>query len=249
MRDGMRFAIIGGGNMGSAFAKGLAKSGVEIVSTRRGGDNLAAVAGADVVILAVKPQIAGEILAELRGSVDGKLCISVMAGVSLERLQSGLGTKRVVRTMPNLAAKVGRAVTVWTAPSCMTRADRRVVRSILSSVGHVVFVRNEGMVNPATAACGSGLAYFFWMEELLIQFLTGKGFCKAEARQMAGETLGGAADYRRSAKEHPRTSRRRVTSKRGTTNAGFRKLYRGRVGKKIKESLDAACRRSRELGK
>src|SRR5689334_1792983 len=168
--------------MGGAMIRGALAAGLvpaeeivvgEVVTERRAElsrrlgvralrSNRAAVDGADVVILAVKPQAMAGVLTELRGVLlPGQLALSVAAGIRLETLIEGLAHAAVVRAMPNTPAQIGAGVTVWTAAGAVDAEGRARARAILAGMGRAVEVEDEGFLDMATAVSGSGPGYVF----------------------------------------------------------------------------------------
>jgi hypothetical protein len=171
-----RIVFVGPGVMAEALASGLIeRAGVApraIVMTgpraerlaelaaRHGvsttGDSRAAVAGADVVVLAVKPQSLEEVFRGLRGAVSGNtVVLSIVAGARLSAIREGLGHDAVVRSMPNTPAQVGEGITVWAASEAVTPGQRALAREILAACGEEIFVENEDYLDMATAVSGT----------------------------------------------------------------------------------------------
>ena len=180
--DNTRLAFIGAGAMGEALISGLLAAGRvnpdQVVATdarpqrvdelrtrfaiRTGADNRAAAATADVLVLAVKPQVLPVVLAELRGVVRPEaLVLSIVAGASSESLAAALDHRAIVRTMPNTPAQVGAGMTVWTATPDVADAQREQARAIVGAFGHELYVADERFLDRATAVSGSGPAYVF----------------------------------------------------------------------------------------
>src|SRR4029077_7335379 len=160
-----------------------------------GADNLAAVRGAAVVVLAVKPQDPASVLTALAGQwgAPEPLLISVAGALRVATLQSWCGPGvAVVRAMPNRPALVGAAATGLFAPPGVTASQRATAEQILSSVGEVVWVATEATLDVVTALSGSGPAYFFLLAELMAEAAAGLGLEAAAARRLAGATLYGA---------------------------------------------------------
>lgn len=266
MLEGKRIGFIGGGNMAEAIIKGLLAGGVpaetimvaEPVQPRRDflsseysvvtDDNLDVARQADIVILAVKPQVAASVLTALEPVIShDKLIISIMAGISTglieETLTNGV---RVVRSMPNTAALVQAAATAVSPGRKATEQDLEVAREIFSLIGRVVTVPEKQM-DAVTGLSGSGPAYVFTFIEALSDAGVKNGLPRDVATQLAQQTVLGAARLASETGEHPALLRERVTSPGGTTIAGLHVLEKEGFRGVVMDAVDAACRRSKEL--
>lgn len=261
----MTVAIVGGGVMGEAILGGAIDRGVlaaeevtvvELLAERRealaerygvattgeAGDVLA---GASLILLAVKPQEFRKLTARLRGDA---LLLSIMAGVRIETLAAHFGHDRIVRVMPNTPAAINQGMSVWTATETVDEAQRETVRGLLGAIGRELAVDDEGKLDMATALSGSGPAYVFLFIEALIDAGVAIGLTAEEAEAMTMQTLAGAAAYAQVSEFSPAELRERVTSKGGTTAAGLQELDRGEFRELLAACVRAACERSRELG-
>ncbi len=212
--------------------------------------NVEAVRGADVVLLAVKPQmlarVGREIGPELR---PGQLVLSVIAGATTTAL-SGLlaGHHELVRSMPNTPAQLGRGITVW-YPTPETSADQRAqARALLSALGHEIEVDDEKFVAMATAVSGTGPTYVFLVMEALIDAAVHLGFPRHVAHDLVIETLEGSTHFAKQSAAHPAVLRNMVTSPGGTSAAALHELESGRLRTVLSEAVWAAFRRTVELG-
>jgi pyrroline-5-carboxylate reductase len=265
-----RIAFVGGGNMANALLRGLIETGssprdvtvAEPIAAKRAqlkrgyrvattDSNSDAVSRADIVILAVKPQIIDEVLASIREAVARRhLVVSIAAGVKLRRIESALGSgARVVRVMPNTPALVGRGATVMCAGSSARKADVSAARAIFTAVGTVEVVDDERLMDAVTALSGSGPAYVYRFAEALVDAGARCGLAKGLAEQLAYETIAGAAEMLIRTGESPRALREAVSSPGGTTLAGLAALDDGGVYAAVVAGVAAAKRRSEELGK
>jgi pyrroline-5-carboxylate reductase len=265
-----RLAFVGAGAMGGAMIRGALAAGLvpaeeivvgEVVTERRAElsrrlgvralrSNRAAVEGADVVILAVKPQSMAIVLAELRGVLQpGQLVLSVAAGIRLETLIEGLAHAAVARAMPNTPAQIGAGVTVWTAAGAVDAAGRERARLILAGMGRAVEVEDEAYLDMATALSGSGPGYLFLFLEALIDAAVHVGLPRPIAAELAVETLIGSGLMARDLKSHPADLRNMVTSPGGTTAAGLSQLEAGALRAAVDRAVVAAYERSRALGR
>jgi pyrroline-5-carboxylate reductase len=260
-------AFIGGGNMASALIGGLLRQGhqagnlhvVEVDAERRarlerdfGVRTSAApdvtLGACDVFVLAVKPQQMRDVCATLKPFVRGQLIVSVAAGIRAADLARWLGTACIVRAMPNTPALVGMGITGLAALPAATADQRAAAEGILRAVGSVVWFDDEAKLDPVTALSASGPAYVFYFIEALIRAGREMGFSDAQARQLAIETVVGAAHLARDADEPPEVLRARVTSRGGTTAAAIASLEAAGFGPAVVAAVFAACRRAVELG-
>lgn len=262
--------LVGAGKMGSALLKGwldngLAPGAVVVVDPRPPEDSAAMLAAAGIeavasapeditaglIIVAVKPQIIGDVLPTLRSLVgEGTIVLSIAAGTTLQNLRKGIGSAAIVRAMPNTPAQVGRGVTVAIGNSRVKRDARALVDSLLSAVGEVIWVKTEDMIDSATAVSGSGPAYVFHMVEALAAAAMHVGFDEKAAKQLARATVTGAGELLYQSDLDAGTLRENVTSPKGTTEAAL-KVLMGKDGLTpvMKKAVSAARRRSRQLAK
>jgi pyrroline-5-carboxylate reductase len=265
----MKITFVGGGNMASALIGGLLQQGVspaalavvEIGEQARarlesafGVRTVAAadatvVGGADVVLLAVKPQQMREVALALAPLLAGQLVLTIAAGIRVDDLSRWLGGhRRIVRVMPNTPALIRRGVSGLYAPPGVSAAQREQAERILGAVGTTLWCEREEMLDAVTAISGSGPAYVFYFLEALERAGTGLGFDAAAAKALAYGTFAGAVGLAQASEEPPATLRARVTSKGGTTEAAIRTLDAAGVGDAIVAAARAAEARARELG-
>ena len=248
----MNLVFLGGGNMANALIGGLVAKGhdartmsvIELAPAAR--DKIASrgvrvstapdasTAKADVLVLAVKPQDARTALASIASSVDGKLVISIAAGVRLDALSRWLGGHRkLVRCMPNTPALVGAGITgVYALPE-VAAEDRKRAESILSAVGGVVWLKEERLLDVVTAVSGSGPAYVFWFIEQLAAFAEREGIPAADALRLAKQCMLGSAQLAQGSTDSPAQLRKNVTSKGGTTEAALRVFEEERLAERF----------------
>jgi pyrroline-5-carboxylate reductase len=256
-------AFIGGGNMAQALIGGLLAEDIPATMIRvaepvaalrellamRGVGVFAtateAVAGADVVVLAVKPQIIQAVLQELAPHIADKLVISIAAGVSVTTLSNGLaGHARIVRAMPNTPALVQTGATGLYAPAALSQQDRDVATDILSAAGLVLWVNDEALMHAVTAVSGSGPAYFFYLMESMIAAGMAQGLDERTAKALTLQTALGAAQMAIISGDNPTKLRQNVTSPNGTTAAAIEHLDAQKVSQHIIDALSAAGQRS-----
>ena len=263
-----RIAVIGAGQMAEALLAGLLASqtvspdalyATDISVERRdlikrrfgvrvGSDNGAAAAWAEVVLLAVKPQSLDAVLEGLASALAGRLVISIAAGVSIRRIAGWLGpASRIVRVMPNAPALVREGVSALAAGPGVTEDEMRLVRSLFESVGRVVVVE-ERLMDAVTGLSGSGPAYAFAAIEALADGGVKMGLPRSTAELLAAQTLLGAARMLLETGEHPGRLKDRVASPGGTTMAGLHRLEQGGLRATLMAAVEAATKRSKELG-
>lgn len=256
-------AFIGGGNMAQALIGGLLAEGTpattinvaEPVAELR---DLLAVRGvnvfasateaaidADVIVLAVKPQIIQTVLHELAPYVAKKLVISIAAGVTVATLSKGLaGHSRIVRAMPNTPALVQTGATGLFASAIVDQDDRDNATNILSAAGLVLWVNDESLMHAVTAVSGSGPAYFFYLMEAMIKAGVEQGLDEKTAKALTLQTALGAAQMAIISGDNPTKLRTNVTSPNGTTAAAIEHLDAQQVSQHIVDALLAAGQRS-----
>jgi len=261
-------AIVGAGNMGRSILRGLLSTGTVppekvTVTTRRSeraealaaeygvktaATNRDAVRTADVVVLAVKPQILHGVVEEIREAMHDRLAISVAAGVATSQLESWLDTPaRVVRAMPNTPASIGRGATAIALGHYANERDLAAAESLFRAVGRTVVVEEEHL-DAVTGLSGSGPAYVFLIIEAFADAGVKVGLSREVAQELATQTIQGAAQLLQETGEHPGRLKDRVTSPGGTAIAGLHVLEAGGLRTTIMDAVEAAARRARELG-
>jgi pyrroline-5-carboxylate reductase len=264
-----RIAFVGGGMMAEAIIRGvlsqqLARPEALIVSdplegrrqylaTEMGvqvtGSNLEAVNGAQIIVLAVKPQVLGQVLAELRGQPsETTLVLSIVAGAKIETIRSALGTPAVVRIMPNTPGQIGEGISVWTATPETSDVQRQLAAQIITALGQAIYVDEEGDLDKATALSGSGPAYVFLFIEALTDAGVHMGFSRAVAEQLALQTVRGSAIYAQQSGVHPAILRNRVTSPGGTTAEALYQFEEGGLRAMVSRAILAAYHKATSLG-
>lgn len=264
-----RIGLIGGGNMAAALARGLLSSNSVTKAALRASDpsearraaladehgievhatNAEVARWANVLVLAVKPQVIETAIQTLAGALDGSaLVVSIAAGVPLAVLESLLppGT-RVVRAMPNTAAMALAGATGVAPGSHATAADLDAARRLFDAVG-VTLVVDEGLLDAVTGLAGSGPAYVMLVIEALADGGVKMGLPREAALRLAAQTVYGSAKLLLDTKEHPARLKDMVTSPGGTTIAGLHALEAGGVRTALIDAVERATRRSQELG-
>jgi len=214
-------------------------------------DNNEAVAGAQVVVLAVKPAVVNSVAHEIGAAVrsQASLVVSIAAGVREPDIRRWLGFEAsVVRAMPNTPALVGSGATGLYANASVSQAQRDLAESILRAVGMVLWVQEEAMMDTVTALSGSGPAYFFLLMELLEEAGNRLGLEPETTRLLTLETAFGAAKMALESTDDPATLRQRVTSPGGTTERTVQRLEQGGIRDLVASALEAARDRAAEIG-
>jgi pyrroline-5-carboxylate reductase len=265
-----RIAIIGGGNMGMALARGILKTNwalpenmmiAEPLKEKLGAikdlgkgikashSNLEAARWGDVILLAIKPQIMGHVLEEIKPEVnDKKLIVSVAAGITTSFIEKKLdGNVPVVRAMPNIAAVVRESATAICVGKFATEADLVVARHIFESVGIVVDVE-ESLMDAVTGLSGTGPMYVFMILEGLSDAGVKVGLSRDTANVLAIQTLIGASRLIKETKEHPAKLKDLVTSPGGTAISALHSLERNGLKALLIDAVEVATKRSAELG-
>ena len=211
--------------------------------------NVVAVAGADVVVLAVKPQMLPRVAREIGPHLrPGQLVLSVIAGATTAALAGLLGHRELVRSMPNTPAQLGRGITVWYATPETSEEQRAQARALLATLGVEIEVDDEKLVAMATAVSGTGPTYVFLVMEALVDAAVHLGFPRHVAHALVVETLEGSAAFAKASGTHPAVLRNMVTSPGGTSAAALHELESGRLRTVLSEAVWAAYRRTVELG-
>jgi len=211
--------------------------------------NVEAVTGADVVLLAIKPQMLGRVGREIGPHLKrGQLVLSILAGATTRALSATLGHDQIVRSMPNTPARLGRGMTVWYATPETTAEQRAQAAALLGSLGVQLEVDDEKMVAMATAVSGTGPTYVFLVMEALIDAAVHLGFPRHVAHDLVIETLEGSTLFAKQSGMHPAELRNMVTSPGGTSAAALHELESGRLRTVLSEAVWAAFRRTVELG-
>ena len=264
----MDLTVIGLGKMGSALVKGIIEAGVFKKDNIIGCDikvetmdsnpnyfdiktlqeNKKGVNKADLVLLAVKPQIINNVLMEIRDVMKEKVLISVAAGVTISQLKRNLPVStRVVRVMPNTPSLIGEGVSALSWGDEIMDDDKKLVKDMLASTGEVIEVK-ENLMDAVTGLSGSGPAFVYIMIEALADAGVLNGLSRENSLKLAAQTVKGAAELVQSGEEHPGELKDMVTSPAGTTIQGVRELEKRGLRSALIEAVKAATDRSRELG-
>lgn len=267
-----KIVFIGAGNMAQAIIAGLVKNDypahlitacapsaqrrdalAERFGVHSSADNSAAARKADVVVLAVKPQLMANVCQDLCRDVDfsGKLVLSIAAGVNVNRFHALLGNPlNLVRIMPNTPALLGKGMSGLYAPDNVSQADRQFTAELMSAVGKVCWVADESGINGVIAAAGSAPAYFFLLMEAMQQEAVKLGFDEATASLLVRQAASGAAALAEDNPDQPlATLRQNVTSKGGTTAAALHIFDERQLAQTVADAMRAAVKRAEEMEK
>ncbi len=260
-------AFIGGGNMASAIIGGLIRQGMrpdQFTVVEPFADTAAkllkdfgisalpaagpALAKADLVVWAVKPQVFSEATAPVMPHTRAALHLSVAAGIRTDSIGRWVGSDRVVRCMPNTPALVGQGITGLFACPSVSAADQALVEQVIATTGQFIWVQQESQLDAVTALSGSGPAYVFYFLEAMTEAGTGMGLSPEQAYQLAVATFAGASSLAAASTESPEVLRQRVTSKGGTTYAALTAMEAAGIKPAFVKAIQAAEQRARELG-
>tara|TARA_B100000614_G_C14533041_1_gene487289 strand:+ start:409 stop:1209 length:801 start_codon:yes stop_codon:yes gene_type:complete len=264
----MKLVVIGGGNMGLTYAKGIHQAGllnkkISILEKGEGFTRLLktesdfniyetpenCITNADILLIAVKPFHAKDVFASIKNFTNkNQVVISVMAGVKINTIQNGLGLEKIVRSMPNLPAMIGKGMTAFTVSKNISAQEEQIVIRILSSTGEVIKVNTENDIDKSTGLSGSGTAYILYFMEGMINAAKEFGFSDEDAKKIVTQTFDGAIELFR--KNELSTSEwiEKVSSKGGTTIEAINSFESNNVKNSIKKGAIAAYKRALELG-
>ena len=263
-----RILLVGGGKMGSALLQGWHAAGFGVaqfmVNEPAPSEALAAAVAVvnptaeqieqsppDIIVLAIKPQMADSVLPSLLSAVrPSTVVISLLAGQPIERLSALLGGHDViVRTMPNTPAAIGLGMTALIASDGVSAAQKQDAGHLMQAVGEIIWLDSEKQMDAVTAISGSGPAYVFYLAETMIAAGTSLGLSEQVALQLARQTIAGAATMMAQPDTSPSQLRRNVTSPNGTTEAALDVLMAetGGLGTLMRQATQAAAQRNRDL--
>ena len=212
-------------------------------------DNVQAITGANVVVVATKPQVLPSLYPALKGRIaSDALVLSIIAGARIDNIVTGLAHASVVRSMPNSPAQIGEGITVWIAAPSVSMAQREQARLLLGALGQEVEADNEDQLDMATALSGTGPAYVFLFMEALVDAGVHLGFSRRVAEQLVVQTVRGSVDYYQHSANHLSRLRNQVTSPGGTTAEALYYLEKAGFRTAISRAVWAAYLRSAALG-
>lgn len=265
----MKVLVIGAGNMGLTYSEGMAQSpllnrrklmihdiSAETISLlKKDGrfdvcENIEdCLPTADIVFIAVKPYHCEDLFKKIKPYVNKhQIFVSLMAGVNIDKIQTLLDVEKVVRTMPNLPAKVGKGVTSFTASEEVSRVEILMVRNLLDTTGESIHVKNEHYIDKSTGISGSGPAYIFYFMQSMLEAAKKMGFSDNDSKVLVSNTFEGAVKLFNDSDLSPETWMDRVASKGGTTRAALDSMEDNNVKELIKDAAYAAFNRAVELG-
>jgi pyrroline-5-carboxylate reductase len=266
----IRIGFIGTGNMAQAIMKGVLGSGMKrrvsvcgfdtYTETAQKAkkaykikimpDNASLIKNSDVVVMAVKPQNMEEVLSVSGGFFTGEqVIISIMAGVSIKKIQGFVPRVPVVRVMPNMPALVGEGACGFSASKQVKPSALKLAKEILETFCKVTYMLPESQIDSVTALSGSGPAYFFYYAEAMMSAAVEMGFDKEKAKMLIAQTMIGSGRLIMESGDTPEQLRIKVTSKGGTTQKALETMDASDMKLTIANAVKAAKVRAQELGK
>ncbi|MBN2096190.1 pyrroline-5-carboxylate reductase [Candidatus Peregrinibacteria bacterium] len=257
-----RIGIIGAGNMGSTFYRGLSKNfpkealficdrneqkfiGLKAIHFTTVPKELAVKTG--IVILAVKPQAFDELMKEMGDSLKDKLVVSIMAGISIKKIREKTGSDRIVRSMPSLPTQVGSGIIGWIATDPVTDEEKEMIQTIFSTMGYATELADEKMVDAITVIGACGPAYFYYLAELLTEKARKFGFSEKEARKISEVAFSGSAKLLENNDKTAKEWKEACTSKGGVTEAMLNYFDNHDFAIIFNDALDTGLKRCSEL--
>lgn len=266
----MKVLVIGAGNMGLTYAEGMADSSLlnkhklriydtdpkKIESLRKDSrfdvfDNLDdCLPKADIVFIAVKPYHSDGLFETMQPMLNNnQIFVSLMAGVTIDSIQEKLAAQKIIRTMPNLPAQVGKGVTSYTASEDVSRVELLMVRNLLDTTGTSIHVDSENFIDASTGISGSGPAYVFYFMQSMLEAALKMGFSAYDSKILVSSTFEGAIELFNQNDISPKSWIDKVASKGGTTQAAIDSMEDNNVKQLIQDAAYAAFDRAVELGK
>lgn len=206
--------------------------------------------GADsIVLLCVKPQRLARVLEELKGVVAPEQTIlSIIAGARIETLSESLGSRKIVRAMPNTPSQIGAGVTAWTCTEELSEGEREQVKALLTALGKELRVETENMIDMATSLSATGPTYVFMVMEALTDAGVHLGFSRETAKELVQETMLGSVLFAMESHKHPAELRNMVTSPGGTSADAIYQMEKGGLRTVLSKAVYAAYQRAVALG-
>ena len=203
----------------------------------------------DIVIFAVKPQDFSVLAQSIKPFLkDNQIIFSVMAGITIAKLEAELSCSKIVRSMPNIPTQIGMGMTVFTASANVDRKELFIIQNLINTTGKSVYVENEKLIDAATAISGSGPAYVFYFMQSMIKAAVDLGFNESEAELLVNQTFMGSVAIQNSYSLSNEEWIAKVASKGGTTESALRVFEKEMLEKTIVEAVKAANDRALELG-
>jgi len=260
-----KIVVIGGGNMGFTYAEGIYNANIadiEIIdkseeriaeinkmNKMKASSSYDALGDADIIFLAVKPQIAPLVFEDIKDIVNtNQLFVSVMAGMTIDTIQEGLNVDKIIRCMPNLPASIQLGMTTYVGSGEVTKNSLDLVGTILNATGKAFKVETEDMIDKTTGISGSGSAYIFYFMNALAEAATDFGFSEKEAKKLTAQTFEGALELYKQNDISLEEWMNRVASKGGTTRAALNSFDGNNLHQIIKQGTVACVDRAKELG-
>ncbi|MFP3455801.1 pyrroline-5-carboxylate reductase [Psychrobacter sp. SIMBA_152] len=267
--DNKKISFIGGGNMAQALISGLVGCGIKpnlitvadpssdareqlaakgLNTVDPMADPKSAVIGADIVVLAVKPQMMKVVVDAFADVLDTQLVISVAAGLSTDLLSNMLGGySNIVRAMPNTPSMIQMGATGLYGTDNISAEQKQLATAVMEASGLVMWVDDEEHMHAVTAVSGSAPAYMFYFIESMVDGAVALGLDKEQASALAMQTMLGAAKMAMNSDDAPAELRRKVTSPNGTTQAAVESMQANEIGRQISEAMQACYDRSQAL--
>ena len=267
--DNKKISFIGGGNMAQALISGLVGCGIKpnlitvadpssdareqlaakgLNTVDPMADPKSAVIGADIVVLAVKPQMMKVVVSAFADVLDTQLVISVAAGLSTDLLSNMLGGYgNIVRAMPNTPSMIQMGATGLYGTDNISAEQKQLATAVMEASGLVMWVDDEEHMHAVTAVSGSAPAYMFYFIESMVDGAVALGLDKEQASALAMQTMLGAAKMAMNSNDAPAELRRKVTSPNGTTQAAVESMQANEIGRQIGEAMQACYDRSQAL--
>ncbi|WP_201598762.1 pyrroline-5-carboxylate reductase [Psychrobacter vallis] len=267
--DNKKISFIGGGNMAQALISGLVSCGIQpnLITVADPSSDVreqlaakglntidpitdpkAAVIDADIIVLAVKPQVMKAVVGAFTDVLDNQLIISVAAGLSTEILSAMLnGYRNIVRAMPNTPAMIQMGATGLYGADNISAEQKELATAVMEASGLVMWVENETHMHAVTAVSGSAPAYMFYFIESMVDRAVALGLDQEQASALALQTMIGAAKMAMDSDDAPAELRRKVTSPNGTTQAAIESMQANEIGRQIGEAMQACYDRSQAL--
>jgi len=266
----MKILVIGAGNMGFTYSEGMVESPLlskhklrifdtnpkKIETLRKDSrfnvyDTLDdCLLKADIVFIAVKPFHSDDLFEQMKPLINKQqIFVSLMAGVTIETIQQKLNVPKVIRTMPNLPAQVGKGVTSYTESKDVSRVELIMVRNLLDTTGTSIHVSTEKFIDASTGISGSGPAYVFYFMQSMLEAAQKMGFSDYDSKVLVTSTFEGAIELFNQNNISPKSWIDKVASKGGTTQAAIESMEDNNVKQLIQDAAYAAFDRAVELGK
>ena len=266
----MKVLVIGAGNMGFTYSEGMAESPLlnkhklrifdtdpkKIETLRKDSrfnvyESLSdCLPQSDIVFIAVKPYHSEDLFSKMKSMLnDDQIIVSLMAGVTIDTIQKKLAAKKVIRTMPNLPAQVGKGVTSYTESDSVSKVEMIMVKTLLNTTGTSIHVDTEKFIDASTGISGSGPAYVFYFMQSMLEAALKMGFSDYDSKVLVSNTFEGAIELFNKNSISPQNWIDRVASKGGTTQAAIDSMEGNNVNELIKQAAYAAFDKAVELGK